>query len=49
MWWDETSQGPKGWGWDKKIFPVMRGEVEMGQDKILWSGSENLILRTTST
>ena len=46
MGWDEASQDPKGWGWDKKIFPVMQGEMEMGQDKILWSGSKNLILRT---
>ena len=46
MGWDGASWGPKGLGWDKKIFPVMRVETEIGQDKILWSGSKNLILRT---
>ena len=22
--------GPKGWGWDKKIFPIMRDRARMG-------------------
>ena len=33
MGWDGASWGPKGWGWDKKIFPVMWGETEMGKTK----------------
>ena len=38
-------QGPKGQGWDEKVYPIMRDEVGMGQDNTMRSGDEDPILR----
>ena len=32
------------WGLGEKVFPVMRGEVGMRQDKTMWDGDEDSIL-----
>ena len=44
-----ASQGPKGRGWGEKIFPVMRDKAGMGQDKTMWDGDEDPILRPRPT
>ena len=44
MGWDGASRSPKGRGWGKKVFPVMRGWVGMGLDKTMRGGDEDPIL-----
>ena len=41
--WGGVSRGPKGRGWDEKVFFVMRGETGMGQDKTMQGGDEDPI------
>ena len=48
MGWDGASQGPKGWEWGEKVFPIVRGGAGMGQDKTMQGGDEDPILRPSS-
>ena len=44
MGWGKVSWGLKGWGWDKKIFPIMRSRDKVKQDHA--GQGEDPILRT---
>ena len=45
MGWGGASQGPNGWEWGEKVFPIVRGGAGMGQDKTMQGGDEDPILR----